>query len=46
LITDVYQIPALLAPATIQFAGKIPEAYLWSQDVLAKLGMKTIIAIP
>jgi len=45
-ITDVYQIPALLSPATIQFAGKIPEAYLWSQDVLAKLGMKTIIAIP
>ena len=41
-ITDVYQIPALLSPAIIQFAGQIPPAYKWSQDLLAKLGKKAI----
>ena len=45
-ITDVYQIPALLSPASIQFAGKIPPAYQWSQDLLAKLGKEQFITIP
>jgi hypothetical protein len=45
-ITDVYQIPALLSPASIRFAGKIPPAYLWSQDLLAKLGKEPFITIP
>jgi hypothetical protein len=37
-ITDVYQIPALLTPATVTFEGVIPAAYLWSGNVLEKLG--------
>lgn len=37
-ITDVYQIPALLTPATVTFSGKIPSSYHWSEDILAKLG--------
>lgn len=45
-ITDVYQIPALLSPAIIKFAGQIPPAYIWSQDLLAKIGMKKFITIP
>ena len=45
-ITDVYQIPALLLPTSIYFAGQIPPAYVWSQDLLAKLGKKQFISIP
>lgn len=37
-ITDVYQLPALLAPARIVFAGDIPPAYQWSLKTLEKTG--------
>ena len=37
-ITDVYQLPALLSPAKISFAGEIPPAYQWSAKILEKLG--------
>jgi hypothetical protein len=37
-ITDVYQIPALLTPATVTFKGAVPSAYLWSGEILEKLG--------
>ncbi len=37
-ITDVYQIPAMLAPATVSFEGKIPSKYRWSENTLEKLG--------
>ncbi|HBH83438.1 MAG: hypothetical protein A2X05_15295 [Bacteroidetes bacterium GWE2_41_25] len=45
-ITDVYQIPALLAPSRIQFADKMPQAYQWSQDLITKLGKQPFITIP
>ena len=38
-ITDVYQLPALLAPARIVFAGDIPPAYQWSLKTLEKTGL-------
>lgn len=41
-ITDVYQLPAFLSPAEIIFAGDIPEAYRWSDNVLKKLGKKPL----
>lgn len=41
-ITDVYQLPALLAPADILFLGKMPEAYKWSEKILVMLGKKSI----
>jgi hypothetical protein len=37
-ITDVYQIPALLIPAIVTFEGVVPAAYLWSDNILEKLG--------
>jgi len=37
-ITDVYQIPALLTPAIVTFEGVVPAAYLWSDNILEKLG--------
>ncbi|HJZ41746.1 MAG TPA: acetylxylan esterase [Bacteroidales bacterium] len=37
-IIDVYQIPALLSPATVTFSGDIPHAYRWSETLLRKLG--------
>jgi hypothetical protein len=45
-ITDVYQIPALLVPSRIQFAGKMPQAYQWSLDLITKLGKQPFIIIP
>jgi cephalosporin-C deacetylase-like acetyl esterase len=42
-ITDVYQIPALLFPAMVEFAGKMPAAYQWSEDILARTGRHTIM---
>ena len=36
-ITDVYQLPALLAPANVNFQGEIPDSYQWSYNVLQKL---------
>ncbi len=41
-ITDVYQLPALLAPVEITFIGEIPGSYKWSEDLLNKLGIKSI----
>jgi hypothetical protein len=41
-ITDVYQIPALLTPARVEFDGKMPAAFQWSCDVLAKAGKQQI----
>lgn len=37
-VTDVYQIPALLAPARIMVEGNIPPTYQWSEEVIKKLG--------
>lgn len=37
-ITDLCQLPALLAPAGITFIGEIPESYKWSEELLIKLG--------
>lgn len=44
-VTDVYQLPALLAPTEITFIGEMPESYQWSQDLLSKLGIKSITRI-
>jgi len=41
-ITDVYQLPALLAPAEVIFMGDMPGSYKWSEDLLNKLGIKSI----
>jgi cephalosporin-C deacetylase-like acetyl esterase len=45
-ITDTYQIPALLAPATISFVGVVPDSYNWSDQMLGKLGEKQFAIIP
>jgi hypothetical protein len=45
-ITDVYQIPVFLSPTCIHFAGNMPPAYQWSQDLLVKLGKEPFIIIP
>lgn len=37
-ITDIYQIPALVSPATVTFEGEVPAKYKWSGDILEKLG--------
>jgi len=39
-ITDVYQLPALVAPAEIIFIGEMPETYKWAEEVLTSLGKK------
>ncbi|HSL86573.1 MAG TPA: hypothetical protein VK861_06535, partial [Bacteroidales bacterium] len=44
-ITDLRQIPALLAPAEIIFIGEMPGSYKWSEDLLNKLGIKSITRI-
>ncbi|HUQ67279.1 MAG TPA: acetylxylan esterase [Flavitalea sp.] len=33
-VTDINQLPALLAPAKIIFVGKVPDSYLWSEKML------------
>jgi cephalosporin-C deacetylase-like acetyl esterase len=43
-ITDLYQIPALLAPAEIHFQGSVPEAYRWSEEILQDLGKGDMIS--
>jgi len=43
-ITDLYQLPALLSPAKINFQGEIPEVYQWSVKVLQGLGKDNIIS--
>ena len=35
-ITDTYQIPALAYPTKTYFAGEIPPAFAWSDNVLKK----------
>lgn len=42
-ITDLYQLPALLIPARINFQGEVPEAYQWSEKVLQDLGKEDLI---
>ncbi|MEN8203014.1 MAG: hypothetical protein ABFS28_10490 [Bacteroidota bacterium] len=32
-ITDLYQLPALLAPASIRYLGVVPESYQWSEEL-------------
>ncbi len=44
-VTDVYQLPALLAPTEITFIGEMPGSYKWSTDLLNKLGIKSITRI-
>ncbi|MEA3461447.1 MAG: acetylxylan esterase [Bacteroidota bacterium] len=36
-ITDLYQLPALLMPAKINFQGEVPDSYQWSEEVLQTL---------
>jgi hypothetical protein len=43
-VTDVYQLPALLTPATISFVGEIPPAYRWAETTLQKVGEKGFIS--
>jgi hypothetical protein len=43
-ITDLYQLPALLIPAKINFRGDVPETYQWSVKVLQDLGKDNIIS--
>ena len=43
--TDVYQLPALLTPAEIIIAGKVPDTYKWADNLLLRLGLKPIILI-
>ena len=43
-ITDLYQLPALLSPAKINFQGEIPDAYQWSVKVLQGLGKDNMIS--
>jgi cephalosporin-C deacetylase-like acetyl esterase len=45
-ITDVYQLPALLSPSKTIFAGEIPPAYLWSENILKILGKGPFTKIP
>lgn len=44
-ITDVYQLPAYLAPSKIIFIGEMPGKYKWSENLLDKLGFETISVI-
>lgn len=37
-ITDIYQLPALIYPTKTRIAGKIPPTYLWSENILKRLG--------
>jgi cephalosporin-C deacetylase-like acetyl esterase len=41
-VTDVYQIPALLSPARVEYAGNMPAAFQWSSDVLTKAGKQQV----
>ncbi len=43
-VTDVYQLPALLAPAKIILQGEIPESYQWSESVLNKIDKANLIS--
>jgi cephalosporin-C deacetylase-like acetyl esterase len=43
-ITDLYQLPALLIPAKIDFQGTVPETYQWSVKILQNLGKEDLIS--
>jgi len=45
-ITDVYQIPALLIPATVTFVGTVPSSYQWSENILEHLQKGKFKIIP
>jgi cephalosporin-C deacetylase-like acetyl esterase len=44
-ITDVNQLPALIAPTQTAFIGEVPNAYNWSENLLKNLGKKEIIKV-
>ena len=44
-ITDLWQLPALLTPTEITIIGEMPESYLWSDNILKKLGKKPLTRI-
>ena len=44
-ITDLYQLPALLMPARIDFQGEISESYQWSVNILEELGKGQLISL-
>lgn len=44
-ITDVYQLPAYLAPSKVIFIGEMPEKYKWSENILSEVGIETISVI-
>lgn len=37
-VTDVNRLPALIWPTTTIYKGKIPDAYRWAEEVIAKAG--------
>lgn len=41
-ITDLWQLPVLLAPAEVTFAGEMPASYQWSDKILKKLGKNSL----
>ena len=43
-ITDMYQLPALLMPAKINFLGHVPDSYQWSEEVLQTLGKENYMS--
>ncbi|MEN8230004.1 MAG: hypothetical protein ABFS38_17725 [Bacteroidota bacterium] len=45
-ITDLYQLPALLMPAIINFQGEVPDSYQWSYKVLQQLGKENNMNYP
>lgn len=44
-ITDVNQLPALIAPTQTAFIGEVPNTYNWSENLLKNLGKKEIIKV-
>ena len=45
-ITDLYQLPALLTPVTINLQGEVPDSYQWSYKVLQQLGKENNMNYP
>lgn len=44
-VTDVNQLPALIAPTQTAFIGEVPDTYNWSENLLENLGKKEIIKV-
>ena len=42
--TDLYQLPALLVPARIQFQGLVPDTYQWSVKTMKNLEKEQLIS--